>query len=186
MLRNAAPRRLLFDGKEALFGRLGSLPLWIDERCQSPPVSGSRFITFFSQGAFRSPGLGCGFFSIAQVICDAFGVRFILIFHFVGAADLHVSCFIECLFAGTRYSNRTPIRASDRHATTHDRLRISGLINSVKVSGMPSGETSKPAPFSEILRMMQSRAGRVPIRIEPLFSVRCLGLARRSFMASHV
>ena len=37
------------------------------------------------------------------------------------------------------YLKRTPIRCAVRHATSQDRVRISGLMMSLKLSGMPSG-----------------------------------------------
>ena len=63
-----------------------------------------------------------------------------------------------------------------RHATSHDRLIISGLIKRVKLSGMPNGDwTSKHAPVSDMLRMMHSTPIAVPNIMEPPLKVLSLG-----------
>jgi hypothetical protein len=71
------------------------------------------------------------------------------------------------------YLKCTPIRCADRHATSQDRVKISGLMMSLKLSGIPIRlETSKHAPVSERLRTMQSMAGEFAKQIEPPLNVR--------------
>ena len=79
------------------------------------------------------------------------------------------------------YLKRTPIRCAERHATSQDRVKTSGLMMSLKSSGMPIGPlTSKQAPVSERLRTTQSTAGALAKRIEPPLNVRCRWLLRCS------
>ena len=79
------------------------------------------------------------------------------------------------------YLKRTPIRCAERHATSQDRVKISGLMMSLKKSGMPIGPlTSKQAPVSERLRTVQSMAGAFAKQIEPPLNVRCRWLLRCS------
>ena len=75
--------------------------------------------------------------------------------------------------------NRTPILRAARQATQQLRFKCSGLIRSVKSSGMPTElSTSRQAPVTDKLRMTQSMAAAKPNRIEPPFRVRCLGFWR--------
>jgi hypothetical protein len=73
------------------------------------------------------------------------------------------------------------MRLPFRHATSQDRLMISGLISRMKLSGMPNGDwTSKHAPVSDMLRMMHSTPIAVPNIMEPPLKVLSLG-AREGF-----
>lgn len=72
------------------------------------------------------------------------------------------------------YLKRTPIRRGDRHATSQDLVKISGLMISLKLSWMADGSvTSRQAPVAERLRTMQSMAGALENEIEPPLKVRC-------------
>lgn len=78
---------------------------------------------------------------------------------------------------------RTPMRLDARQTTWQFRFTNSGLISSVKSSGMPTGlSTSRAAPLSDIFRMMQSMAAATPKMIEPPLKVRSRGLPRKSAM----
>jgi hypothetical protein len=79
------------------------------------------------------------------------------------------------------YRKRTPILRGVRQATSQPRFKHSGLMISVKVSGMAVGcSISRQAPLSERLRMTHSYRPRSN-EIEPPLKVRCRG-AFRSFM----
>lgn len=79
------------------------------------------------------------------------------------------------------YLKHTPIRCAERHATLQDRVKISGLMMRLKLSGIRVGlATSRQAPLSEMLRTMQSMAGALAKQIEPPLYERCRGLLRRS------
>jgi len=71
------------------------------------------------------------------------------------------------------HTNRTPMRFADRQATLQSRFRNSGFIKSVNRSGIPTGlSTSKAAPVSDILRIVQSIAAATPNMMEPPLKVR--------------
>jgi hypothetical protein len=78
------------------------------------------------------------------------------------------------------YTKRMPIRLCFRHATSQRRLRSSGLMRSVKLSGTSALAISRQAPVSDRLRMMQSIEGALANEIEPPFNVRSRWLLRCS------
>ena len=79
------------------------------------------------------------------------------------------------------YLKRTPIRCAVRQATSQDRVRISGLTMSWKLSGIPNGlTTSRQAPVSDRFRIIQSVDAPAPGEIVPPLNVRCRGLVRCS------
>src|SRR6185369_2244475 len=83
------------------------------------------------------------------------------------------------------YLNETPIRLAERQATRQSRFVGSGLIWSVKSSGIPTGlATSRQAPVSDKLRTRQSTVDAAPKIIDPPLSVRTRGLARFSIIRS--
>lgn len=78
------------------------------------------------------------------------------------------------------YTNRTPTLSAERHATSHDRVIISGLMIKMNLSGIPIGlSTSSNAPVPERLRIVQSMTPRSN-EIEPPLKVRCLRFPRLS------
>lgn len=82
------------------------------------------------------------------------------------------------------HTNFTPIRFAERQITRQLRFTNSGLISSVNSSGMPIGlSTSKAAPISDILRIIQSMAAATPNMMEPPFKVRKRGEFLRSVIA---
>ena len=83
------------------------------------------------------------------------------------------------------YLKETPIRLAERQATWQLRFVGSGLIWSVKSSGIPTGlATSRQAPVSDKLRTTQSTVAAAPKIIDAPLSVRTRGLARFSIIHS--
>lgn len=79
------------------------------------------------------------------------------------AAETYKRCHHRGCGRSGLYVNCTPILWNERHATWQFRFTNSGLINSVKSSGIPTVLlTSRQAPVSDILRMMQSIAAASP------------------------